>query len=396
MAAAFYGREKTMIKLHTPTTVAELARRAAERLAADLKALGAAELALSFEIKGDSQTLIQGLAAAGDCGPGDLSFAISENYLRQAQASGAAAAIVPPALAAAGELSKIICPEPRLLFAVILGLASPAPSPEAGEAFFVDRASCQIDETAIVAQGAHIGRGVSIGPQTVIDPQAVLEDGVKVGARCRIHPRAVLRWGTVVGNGCQIHCGAVIGDDGFGYTQLPAPASGRLIHYKNEHRGRVIIEDDVEIGANSTIDRGLVADTLIGRGTKIDNLVQIGHNCQVGRDCVIVAQTGIGGHSRLGAEVFLLGQAGLGPGVNIGSQAIVSAKSALGSGSLPDGRQVWSGIPVRRSEEHYQIMALSGSQLPLLRRFFQALKKSATFEELKTRFWPKDDKSGES
>ncbi|MGL4209875.1 MAG: UDP-3-O-(3-hydroxymyristoyl)glucosamine N-acyltransferase, partial [Candidatus Adiutrix sp.] len=152
---------------------------------------------------------------------------------------------------------------------------------------------------------------------------------------------------------------------------------------KNVHAGGVTIEDDVEIGSNTCIDRGLVADTIIGTGTKIDNLVQIGHNCQIGPDCIIVAQTGIGGHAKIGARVFLLGQTGLGPGVVIGDDAILTAQSGLGSGAIPPGRNPWSGSPAKPQKEYYQALALIYSQLPKLRHFFKTLKNSRSFDELK-------------
>lgn len=381
-----------MLKLQPPWKLGDMVSRAAGDLAEGLAALGAT-VRPAVELRGDPETLIYGLSSADDAAPGGIAFAVTRDYLDKAVRAGAAAVIIPPALAGGSPVPPVIvCPEPRLVFAVMLGFLGQTPPPSAGQPFFIDRDSCQIGPGAVIGQGAHIGRQVTIGRNTVIDPQVIIEDGVSIGADCRLHPRAVLRWGTKVGDRCQIHCGAVIGDDGFGYTQLPDPAAGRLIHYKNEHRGGVVIEDDVEIGAQTAIDRGLVSDTVIGRGTKIDNLVQIGHNCRIGRDCIIVSQTGIGGHTVVGDRVFLLGQAGLGPGVTIGHDAIVSAQSGLGSGSLPAGRQIWSGTPVRTNEETYKIMALSASQLPKVRRFFQALKKSTSFEELRAAFHGNADK----
>jgi UDP-3-O-[3-hydroxymyristoyl] glucosamine N-acyltransferase len=227
----------------------------------------------------------------------------------------------------------------------------------------------------------------------VVESGAFLDDGVVVGQDCRIHPLAVLRWGVRVGDRCQIHSGAVIGSDGFGYNQLPAP-DGRLIHFKNEHLGGVVIGDDVEIGAQTSVDRGLVADTVIGRGTKIDNLVQIGHNVRVGRDCIVVAQVGIGGHTVIGDRVFLLGQVGVGPGVTIGDDAILTAQTGVGSGRVPAGRRIWSGSPLKPHEEQYQSLALISTQLPKVRKFFQALKKSATLDELKSMFFSSAEKTG--
>ncbi len=369
---------------------------AAAHLAARLAELGVSPgPPPALELKGPSETAVTALAAVDEAGPGALTFAVAPGYLRTAAEAGAAAAIVTPDLAGGDPpLPVLVCAEPRLIFAVLLALLGRRPAAESGQAVFADRDSVTLGPGAVIGEGAYIGRGVRLGARTVIGPQAFVGDGVVIGDDGLIHPRAVLRWGVRVGDRCQIHSGAVIGDDGFGYTQLPHPAAGRLIHFKNEHLGGVIIEDDVEIGANSTIDRGLVSDTVIGRGTKIDNLVQIGHNCRVGRDCIVVSQVGVAGHTVVGDRVFLLGQAGLGPGVTVGQDAILSAQSGLGSGSLPPGRRVWIGTPARPMEETYRTAALSASQLPKVRRFFQILKKSVSFEDLKAAFFASDQDSG--
>jgi UDP-3-O-[3-hydroxymyristoyl] glucosamine N-acyltransferase len=257
----------------------------------------------------------------------------------------------------------------------------------------VDRDTVSLGPGVVLGPGAHIGSGVRLGAGTVVGSRAFIEDGVVVGEDGLIHPLAVLRWGVRVGDRCQIHSGAVIGEDGFGYSQLPAPG-GRLIHFKNEHLGGVVLEDDVEIGAQTTVDRGLVADTVIGRGTKIDNMVQIGHNVRLGRDCVVVAQVGLGGHAVVGDRVFLLGQVGVGPGVVIGDDAVLTAQTGVGSGRVPAGRRIWSGSPLKPHEEQYQNLALINTQLPKVRKFFQALKKSATLEELKSLFFSPEEKPG--
>ncbi|UQZ90785.1 UDP-3-O-(3-hydroxymyristoyl)glucosamine N-acyltransferase [Deltaproteobacteria bacterium Smac51] len=377
----------------------ELYETAVSSLTEGMTALGAPGAAPPVELRGDGSVVVMGLAAADEAEPGALAFAIAPNYLKKAAEAGASAVIITPALA--GEelpLQAIICPEPRLIFAILLENRSRElkPAQVAGEAFFADRASVDIGYGAQIGQGAYIGRNVQIGRGTVIGPMAYLEDGVAIGADCIIHPRAVLRHGVRVGNRCQIHCGAVIGDDGFGYTQLPDMKTGRLIHYKNVHLGSVTIEDDVEIGAQSTIDRGLISDTIIGRGTKIDNLVQIGHNCRIGQDCIIVSQVGIGGHTVLGDRVFLLGQVGLGPGVTIGADAILTGQTGFGSGTIPAGRQPWSGTPARTQKDHLQVSALSFSQLPKVRKFFQLLKKADSFNALKEAFFAPDDKKDQS
>ena len=383
-----------MLVLNRPRPLAELAAEAEAALGRRLAALGAPGQAPAVTLAGDGQALVAALSAAEESGPGCLTFAVAASYLKLAEEAGAAAVIIPPSLALPPlNLPALVTAEPRLLFSVCLSLAGSAarPEPPAGEAFFVDRATVSLGPGVILGPGAHIGRGVRLGAGTVVGPRAFLDDGVIVGEDCRIHPLAVLRWGVRVGDRCQIHSGAVIGDDGFGYNQLPAPG-GRLIHFKNEHLGGVILEDDVEIGAQAAVDRGLVADTVIGRGTKIDNLAQIGHNVRLGRDCVVVAQVGIGGHAVIGDRVFLLGQVGVGPGVTIGDDAVLTAKTGVGSGRVPAGRRVWSGSPLKPHEEQYQNLALISTQLPKVRKFFQVLKKSATLEELKSLFFSSGEK----
>ncbi|MDR1921799.1 MAG: UDP-3-O-(3-hydroxymyristoyl)glucosamine N-acyltransferase [Candidatus Adiutrix sp.] len=388
------------MKLTQPRPLGQLIEEAAREIAARLAKLGAAEAAPSLTLAGDGATLIESLTAADEAGPGALTFAVDAAYLKRAAEAGAAAVIAAPEAAGAvagrpGGPPLVVCSEPRLVFAVILALAAPAPEMEdqSEAAFFADRATLTRGEGVAIGAGAYIGRHVRLGRGVRIAPRAHLEDGVSVGEDCLIHAGAVLRRGTRLGRRCLIHAGAVIGDDGFGYAQLPAPGLGRLIHFKNDHVGGVVIEDDVEIGANSCIDRGLVTDTVIGRGAKIDNLVQIGHNCRIGQDCVIVAQTGIGGHAVVGDRVFLLGQAGLGPGVVIGHDAVVTAQSGLGSGAIPPGRRPWTGTPARPMEKTYQTAALAESQLPRLRRFLQIFKKSASFEELKKAFFNLGDQA---
>ncbi len=383
-----------MLKMDQSRPLKELVALAEAGLRERLAVLGASGVIPTFSLVGDGAVEIESLAASDEATSGSLTFAVAESYLEQAVAAGVAAVIIPLSLAGVTlGLPVLVTPEPRLVFAVLLDILgrSRIPKPLSGMAFFTDRASVELGEGVIIGPGAHIGRGVRLGARSIIGPQVFLDDGVVVGEDCQLHPRVVLRWGTRVGNRCQIHSGAVIGEDGFGYTQLPDPGNGRLFHIKNEHLGGVVIEDDVEIGAQSCIDRGLVADTCLGRGSKIDNLVQIGHNVQLGRDCIVVAQVGIGGHTVVEDRAFLLGQVGLGPGVTVGADAILTAQSGIGSGRVPRGHRVWSGTPIRVHKEFYETLALSATQLPKVRKFFQILKKCETLGELKQAFFgPKE------
>jgi UDP-3-O-[3-hydroxymyristoyl] glucosamine N-acyltransferase len=378
-----------MIIVPRPRPLSALLAAAAERLAADLARLSGAPPAPpeAFAVQGDPSVPISSLAAAFEAEAGSLCFAVSPQYVQLARSRGAAAVIASPdSIEGAGDGGPAIvpCREPRLLFAVILGLAGedrvPAFAP--GEPFFKDKASAAIGRGVFFGPGCYVGADVSLGDGVVVGPGVFIEDGVSVGERTILHPRVVLRWGVKIGRDCQIHSGTVVGEDGFGYNQVPFPKLGRLVHYKNPHLGGVSIGDDVEIGALSAIDRGLVGDTVVGRGTKIDNLVQIGHNCQVGEDCVVVAQVGMGGHSRIGSRAFLLGQVGLTHGSDIGEDAILAGQAGVLK-KVPAGRQVWTGTPAQPQAEEYRGQLLVRNDLPKWRRFLSLLRKGLSFEEIR-------------
>jgi UDP-3-O-[3-hydroxymyristoyl] glucosamine N-acyltransferase len=194
-----------------------------------------------------------------------------------------------------------------------------------------------VDEYAIVGEGADIGDDVHIGSHSVIG------DNVVVGSGSRIFPHVTLYSGAHLGERVILHSGVRIGSDGFGYVQR----NGR--HEKIPHVGRCIIGNDVEIGANSTIDRGSVDDTVIGAGTKIDNLVHIGHNCRIGRVCLIMAQAGIAGSVRIEDGCIIAGQAGLGGHITIGKGARIAGQAGV-FGDVPAGES-WSGYPARPHKE---------------------------------------------
>jgi UDP-3-O-[3-hydroxymyristoyl] glucosamine N-acyltransferase len=232
---------------------------------------------------------------------------------------------------------------------------------------------------------------VKIGRGTVIHPQAYIDDDVEIGENCVLYPRVTLFRRVRLGRKVVVHTGAVIGDDGFGYNQIPDPDRGRLHHLKNVHVGGVVIEDFVEIGAQTTIDAGMVEPTRIGAGTKIDNQVQIAHNVSTGRDCIILAQVGVSGSCRLGDRVFLLGQAGLVDGASIGDDAIVLGKAGV-TRDLPAGRKAWAGRPPHPADQEWKVKALARKELPRLRDFWRALKSADSIEELKNRFFGPDDR----
>jgi UDP-3-O-[3-hydroxymyristoyl] glucosamine N-acyltransferase len=220
----------------------------------------------------------------------------------------------------------------------------------------------EIDPTAVVSPTAWLGKNVKIGATAVIGEDAHIDEGSRIGAGavlgtavtigkdCRIHPRAVLYGGTVLGNRVVVHAGAVLGADGFGYVR--DAKTGAYTQFPQQ--GTLVIEDDVEIGANSTIDRGALKQTRIGRGTKIDNLVHVGHNCDIGEDVILVALTGISGSCTVGNGAVIAGQVGLGdhahvgPGVILGGQAgVLSGKTVTNEGlGVKPGTVLW-GTPAR-------------------------------------------------
>jgi UDP-3-O-[3-hydroxymyristoyl] glucosamine N-acyltransferase len=329
----------------------------------------AAEIArhLGGEVVGDPQLPLRGFAPADRAQPGDLTFAENENYFHRAEQSAASAIIIDgPFTSSAKVLIRV--PNARIAFAKVLPLFFPEPVLPAG-----------IHPTAVVAASAaidpsaHIGPHCVIGEKVVIGPRCALHGGDHVGANCRLgeevvlFPNVTLYAGTEIGNRVRIHAGTVIGSDGFGYVQ-----DGGM-HRKVPQIGNVIIRDDVEIGANVTIDRGALGPTTIGRGTKIDNLVQVAHNVTIGDHCLLVSQVGIAGSTRLGNYVILAGQVGLAGHLKIGNRVSVAAQSGVMT-SIPDGEK-WLGSPAAPDRQtKRQMIALQ--RLPeLLRRVAEIEKK---------------------
>ncbi|HEY3332719.1 MAG TPA: UDP-3-O-(3-hydroxymyristoyl)glucosamine N-acyltransferase [Capsulimonadaceae bacterium] len=287
-------------------------------------------------VEGDSNVLIQGIANIEDAQAGDVTFAESAKLLDNASRSGASAVIVPQTGSLHGK-PLIRVKNPRFAFAQVLRIFAPEPKIFKGiHPTASIGADASLGANVSVHANAVIGDGVTIGQNSVIYPFTYVGDNVTIGDNCVIYPNVVLHDDTVIGSGVVIHSGTVLGTDGFGYMFIDDR------HYKIPQIGRVIIEDDVEIGANVTIDKARTGSTTIGRGTKIDNLVHIAHNCTIGRNCVIVAQVGVSGSVTIGNGVILAGQAGIKDHITIGDGAIVAAKSGvigdLAAGSFVSGR----------------------------------------------------------
>ncbi len=261
----------------------------------------------------------------GDAGPAHVSFLDNRKYLPAFEVSKAGACIVAPYVAgrAPDGMALLVTADPYRAYARVAALFHPAPiaTGKIAKSAHVDQ-TANVDKSADVGAGAVIGATAKIGAGCRIGANAVIGDGVIVGDGTVIGPLVTLSH-AVVGKRCIVHTGARIGQDGFGFAMGPDG------HEKVPQLGRVVIGDDVEIGANTTIDRGTGPDTMIGSGSKIDNLVQIAHNVRVGEHCVIVSQVGVSGSTQLGDFVVLAGQVGVTGHLKIGSGARIAAQSGV-------------------------------------------------------------------
>jgi UDP-3-O-[3-hydroxymyristoyl] glucosamine N-acyltransferase len=301
-------------------------------------------------IQGDPEWMVDAVNSCERASPFDLVFADSSDTTLNALSSKAGAVVLLQGIAGAYPRSKCIIEsnQPRLWFSQAARLlASPFPSSGVHSRAVVATdtllgVGVSIDACAVVEPGARIGAG------TYIEAGAVVGRGVQIGERCHIYPRVVVYPGTTIGDRVIVHAGAVLGADGFGYVR--DATTGAFTQFPQQ--GTLVIEEDVEIGANSTIDRGALAETRIRRGTKIDNLVHIGHNCDIGEDVILVALTGISGSCSVGNGAIIAGQVGIGdhahvgPGVILGGQAgVLSGKKVTNDGLKP-GTVLW-GTPAR-------------------------------------------------
>ncbi|HWL52303.1 MAG TPA: UDP-3-O-(3-hydroxymyristoyl)glucosamine N-acyltransferase [Chthoniobacteraceae bacterium] len=319
----------------------------------------------------ETQAWITGAASIADAGPQEVTFFGNARYLPQLKGSRAGCVLVPRGFAEPLAAALVEVDNPTVAFSTVLAhFAPPEYRPEPG-----------IDPTAVIGQGVTLGEGVFIGPyavieegatigaRTVIGAHALVGRHATIGSDSHLHPRVTLCHRCRLGDRVIIHSGTVVGSDGFGYELV----EGR--HVKIPQTGIVQIDNDVEIGANTTIDRARFGRTWIGEGTKIDNLVQIAHNVVIGRHCIIVSQVGISGSSRLGDYVTLAGQVGIVGHIEIGSQAVVAAQGGV-SKSIP-ARQVWWGSPAGPIREEKEKVALI-NRLPKFRDRLKQLEERFT------------------
>ena len=314
---------------------------------------------------GDGEVEISGAASLDDAQPGQITFIASPKYLRKLETTKASAIIVSKETASAGK-PLLVTPNPQLAFSKILHLFFVKPYQARG----IDP-HAWISPTALLGNdltlypNVYIGERAHIGDRVTLHPGVYVGDDVSIGEDSLLYPNVTVYSGSVIGKRVILHSGAVIGADGFGYVKDGTK------NVKIPQVGKVIIEDDVEIGANSTIDRGALGPTIIRRGVKIDNLVQVAHSVEIGEDSLIVAQVGIAGSTKIGRNVILAGQVGVIDHLEIGDHVMVGAQSGVAQ-NLPS-HQAFSGSPALPHREWLRIVATL-SKLPEMKRWLTEIE----------------------
>ena len=322
-------------------------------------------------VRGELDLLVDGIASLDEAGPSELSFLGNEKYRAQYLATRAAAVIVPRGVTEGPESSALIAADnPSFAFGLavkhfVASLArtfTPGIHPRASvdESARLDPAKVRVHAGAVVMARAEIGDGSEIGPNAVVGENA------RIGRDCLLHANVTVRERCTLGDRVILQPGAVIGSDGYGYEVV----EGR--HVKIDQVGIVEIQNDVEIGANTTIDRARFGRTVIGEGSKIDNLVQIAHNVQLGKHCLLVSQSGVAGSARTGDYVVVAAQAGVGGHVKIGAKSVLAGRA--GATADLEGGQTYSGMPARPFMEEQRSRAMV-RQLPKLAERVKALEK---------------------
>ncbi|MFA6142664.1 MAG: UDP-3-O-(3-hydroxymyristoyl)glucosamine N-acyltransferase [Candidatus Omnitrophota bacterium] len=310
------------------------------------------ELAKLIEgtVEGNNDTDIWGLSGVETAKSGDLTFATGEERLASAEKSNASCILTNKTVRKSTK-PIIRVKNPKLSFLIVYNMFN---VPKGRESFIHPMAAvsdeARLGKNVWIGPGVTVEEGVTIGDHVIIESSSTIGKNCKIGSFCRIYPNVTLYENTRLQKNVILHSGVVIGSDGFGYVK----EKGKI--YKFPQLGKVIIEDDVEIGANTTIDRGSLSDTVIGAGTKIDNLCQIAHNVKIGKNMLMAAQCGISGSTTLGNDVTMGGQAGVADNISIGNNVTIGAKSAV-IGNLKDGEVVW-GIPARPIAQTKRQMAV--------------------------------------
>jgi len=337
----------------------------------DSRKLSVNELAelVHGNLKGDGALTIARIANLDQAGENEIAYVDNEKFFDAARDSKASCLIVPTgAIDRFNAAAVIEVANPKLAFAIISSSLHPAKQRQPGI-----HASATVAETADIALTAYVGPGVSIGEHssihssTRIESGVVIGDNVLIGSDCVLHPNVVLYDGVTIGNNVILHAGVCIGADGFGYVR------GNMGYHKFPQIGTVVIEDDVEIGPHTCIDRAALGRTRIGRGTKLDNMVHVGHNCDIGERVVIAAQTGISGSVVIEDDAVIGGQVGFGDHTRVQKGAIIGSKAGILPGKIVRPG-VWWGIPVQPLDEYKRMNAHLG-RLPQMRDDIKELKR---------------------
>ena len=320
---------------------------------------------LECEVKGDAKVNITGLSPFFQAQEGDITFASDEKVLKKLNETKASVVIVPAGieLPENGKTYLLVTSNPRVLMPKLLNFLKR--KTKRMEKMIED--SAVIGEETTVAMNSYIGHDVKLGKNVTIYPNVTICEGVEIGDNTTVYPNVTIREFCKIGKECVIQPGAVIGSDGFGFVKVNGNNT------KIDQIGSVIIEDFVEIGANTTIDRGTIGDTVIKKYTKIDNLVQIAHNDIIGENCLIISQVGIAGSTEVGDNTTLGGQVGIGGHIKIGSNVMIGAKSGV-TGNVDDN-QILAGHPLMNLKDDLKVKAVQKKLPELLKRVKELEKK---------------------
>ena len=322
---------------------------------------------LACRLEGDGEVEITRVAGIEDARPGDLTFLANSKYESALAGTGASAVLLRDD-APAGPCAMLRTRDPYLAFARALALFAPEWRPAAGvHPMAAIAADASLGDAVSIGAFVSVGEGAAIGDRTVIFPNVTIGPGARIGADCVIHSNVALRERVVVGNRVILQNGVVIGSDGYGFARR-----GDGSHEKIPQTAAVMIEDDVELGANTTVDRPAIGETRIASGTKIDNLVMIGHGVSVGRNVLMAAQVGVAGSTEIGENVIFGGQVGVGGHLTIGRGAIAVGQSGV-TNSLDPGARV-AGYPAIDNRE-WRKASVIFRRLPELKRRIEALEQ---------------------
>ncbi|MCK4532786.1 UDP-3-O-(3-hydroxymyristoyl)glucosamine N-acyltransferase [bacterium] len=339
-----------------------------EKLSFPLKVEEIAQI-INGKVEGRKEIVINNVTGLKEAAEGDISFLSNPKYIEDLHTTRASAIIVSRDLKPINDKTIIRVKNPYFAFSQVLNIVF------LSKQNYIAR---EVHKTCLIGKGVTLGKNVAvgaycviednveIGENTIIYPGCYIGVGSKIGANSLIYANVTVREEVYIGNKVIIHCGAVIGNDGFGFVPFEEK------HHKIPQIGKVVLEDEVEVGANTTIDRATCGVTHIGQGTKIDNLVQIAHNVKIGKNCFVVAQVGISGSTEIGNNVTLAGQAGLVGHISVGDKVVVGAQAGV-THSIPK-HTVVSGYPARPHQKAKKIYALM-QKLPDMYKEIQEIKK---------------------